>query len=476
MYMKEVPFIHIFKTPKENYIYDVNTNSILKVQSEIYKILVKYLNNGLLKDDEMQELDKLKKQGYLKHNPIETIVHADDSMLEDILNRKISSITLQITQQCNLRCSYCVYSGSYLNRTHSDKIMDLELAKKGVDFLIDHSLDSKRLNIGFYGGEPLLRYNIIKEIVEYAKTQIEGKELHFSITTNGTLLNTDMVKYFAENNVGLTVSLDGPEEIHDKNRRFAETGEGSFKTIIDSLNLIKKEYPEYFNHILFNAVIDPRTDISCTNEFFANFDMISDAYINASVINLDNAKKEMLIPENYFYLRNYDLFKLFLSKLGRINEKHVGKLTLPYFDTLKHNMCDGRYETENLPRKVHHSGPCIPGAHKLMMDINGNFYPCERINETSEAMNIGSIYEGFDYLKIRRILNIGELTEDECRKCWAFRFCTLCAAAADDNGELSRSKKLEQCQYVIKHIETSLKEYCMLIEKGFHFPKKLISL
>lgn len=103
------------------------------------------------------------------------------------------------------------------------------------------------------------------------------------------------------------------------------------------------------------------------------------------------------------------------------------------------------------------------------MDINGTFYPCERVSELSEPMKIGSVFEGLNVDKMRKILNIGKISENTCKNCWAYRFCYLCAVQADNITELSAEKKLSNCRKVRFKTEEDFKDYCMLMEFGCNF-------
>lgn len=122
--------------------------------------------------------------------------------------------------------------------------MDWNTAKKSLDFLLEHSIDNEIVNIGFYGGEPMIEFDLIKKCIEYAKEIFKGKDIQFSITTNGTLINKKIIRYFVKNKVNLTISLDGPKEVHDKNRRFCN-GSGTFDKII-SESIIKISTPIIF--------------------------------------------------------------------------------------------------------------------------------------------------------------------------------------------------------------------------------------
>ncbi len=290
---KSKPFIHPFCTAGGCYIYDVNKNRIISVTKEIYKYLDGKVNE--LKPDAEHEINAMVKKGFLSDKKFKNILHPASKSLEYILDSALEKITLQVTQQCNLRCEYCIYSGeagNYQNRSHQSKKMSFELAKKGIDFLIAHSQDSNRLNIGFYGGEPLLEFELIKKCVEYAKEQTEGKAVSFSMTTNATLLSEEIIKYLYENDIMLTISLDGPKEIHNKNRKFAGSGAGSFDTIMENMEILKEKYPQYFQNIMFNVVMDPMADYKCISEFFVNYDTVKEAQQMATML-LCNIQKRL---------------------------------------------------------------------------------------------------------------------------------------------------------------------------------------
>ena len=471
--MTKEAFIHKFKTPKNNYIYDINTNMLVSINKKAYDILDKEDMSYVLEDskEELELINEMKENGLLSPSNIEIIEHPESNFLESTFKRRLNRMTLQITQQCNLRCNYCIYSGNYDTRTHSNKMMTIETAKKSIDFLINNSIDSDMLNIGFYGGEPLLRYDFVKECVEYAESKAEGKEVTFQITTNATLITPEIISYFEQHNVFLTISLDGNKETHDKNRVFATNGCGSFDTIIKNLGEIKKSFPKYFSKILFNTVIDPKADFSCTNNFFTNYETVKDSSINANLINYNYSKNSSDKNEDFIISWEYELFKLFLCKLGQLNKKHVTKLQDAYFNNIKTTLFE-RDITKLRKRKAHPGGPCIPGVQRLFINTDGVFYPCEKVSEKSEIMKIGNINDGFNMDKIDKLINIGKMTQDQCKNCYAFYFCGLCAAFADNLTELSKDIKLNHCVSARKRVENILKDYCMLREFGYDFEKE----
>jgi len=463
-------FIHTFNTRQGYYLYDVNTNSILKIDKNLYEYINKRKNGSSeIKEDLEEKINKMRDQGFLSSKRVEKMEHSFSSLLPYVIKNRLSSITLQVTQQCNLRCEYCVYSGSYKNRIHDDKSMSFDIAKKGIDLLIENSSESNMINIGFYGGEPLLRPDFIMQCVEYAKEQAEGQNILFHMTTNGTLLKGKIADYMAENDVQILVSLDGPEEIHDKNRKFASNGKGTFKVIMENIAELKKKHPEYVKkNISFNAVLDGTTDFHCTTKFFCEYEDIKDFRINTASVSNQYSNKEIRMKESFYIDISYERFKFLLYKLGKLDKRYASKLYETEFAKSIVSINE-RKNYKSVSKKEHHGGPCVPGLNRLFMDTDGTFYPCERVSELSEHMKIGNIYDGFDLDKMDKILNIGRLTEDKCRNCWAYRFCYLCAAFADNIEGLSKEKKLSNCVRVRNDIEERMKNYCMMREMGYAF-------
>ena len=467
--MTNRPFIHLFQTYGQKYVYDVNTNVILKVPDNVYQFLIEN-KNDFEKLQANPVLNIMIKDGFFDSNPIEEIIHPSDEVISYMANNSLKMLTMQVTQRCNLDCKYCTYSDDYLNRDHSQKEMDFETAKKSIDFLIQHSKDTREIHFGFYGGEPLLNFELIKECVDYIKEVGVGKEISFGMTTNGTLLTEKVVKYLKKHNFSILISLDGPEEIHNENRVFKKNCQGSFDIIMERLNQVQQDFPEFFaRNIRFNAVIDPLLDFSCTNTFFANYETVKDANVQFSFISNNYRKDKVDYSNEQLSLFNYEIFKLFLSRLGRLSEDKVSKLVQNYYLSTKSKYHEERTAGRRLPPKVHHSGPCIPGVLRLFVNAEGEFFPCERVSENSEVTKIGHVDSGFDMDKVKEVLNIGKLTEDKCKNCWAIRFCTLCVAAADNLTSLSSDKKRSKCGEVKATIQRGLQEYCTLREFGHNF-------
>lgn len=470
-------FIHTFKTLGNYYIYDVNSNSIISTSENVYYCLKNKaeINEKDISGDTLEKLNILKENGFLSSKRMKVIEHPATELMPFHIKSRMNVITLQVTQQCNLRCEYCAYSGTYDNRIHNEKSMSFEIAKKGIDYVISNSSESNRIDIGFYGGEPLLRFDFIKKCVEYAKANTEGKKLQFHMTTNGTILTDEIMKFLVENKFSLLISLDGPEEIHDRNRTFASNGKGTFKTIMKNISKFKSLYKDYVDeYIRFNAVLDGTSDFECTKKFFSEYDDVKDFKVNLSSMAENYSKEDRKVNEDVIISTGYERFKVLLNKIGRLDEKYVSKLFDKEYLRLKDTFYKRALSNE-IPDIGHPGGPCMPGIRKLFLNVEGNFYPCERVSELSNIMKIGSITDGLFVDKIQNILNVGKVSEDQCKDCWSYRYCYLCCAYADDKDMLSKDKKIMNCSRVRYGTEENLKEFCFLNEMGCDFEDSDIS-
>ncbi len=150
------PYVHVFFIDDRYYLYDVNTNQIVEIGQKLYH---SFLRNDVVNTIEVQAL---KEKGLLSENRMKHNYNPVNEMLDDILESNLETLLLQVTQNCNLRCEYCMYSGQYEDiRTHGNLAMSEDIMKKAVNYLIRHSSKSPEITVGFYGGEPLVNFELI---------------------------------------------------------------------------------------------------------------------------------------------------------------------------------------------------------------------------------------------------------------------------------------------------------------------------
>jgi uncharacterized protein len=441
------PFIQLFKTPNSSYILDVNKNELIPICEESFVFLSKVLNGGEDGLSPTEEILALQGKGYLStESNVHQIKHVYTEFLPYFLDRKMGKITLQVTQNCNFRCKYCVYTPkeNMKQRTHSQKSMSWRTAKAAVDFLWNHSVDSKKVNIGFYGGEPLIEFPLIRRVVKYSQKLFEGKDLSFSVTCNGSLLNREIIRYFSENSVDLMISLDGPKEINDLNRVFAN-GKGTFDTVINALSLVREVDPDYAERIQISMVMDPKNDFDCINQIFLVESEVNNLAFQPSLVDHELDGEELLFSEEYSWKYTYQQFLAVMMYFGRFDKTKVSPIALRGLDPFSRDD-EVIGQGMDLMDTDAPAGPCIPGQLRAFVDVDGTLFPCERVSEISSAMQIGDIFDGFKVHKASDILNVGQLTSEACRNCWCFRYCNQCAKRALGlDGLLSAEARLNHC-------------------------------
>ena len=472
MNTQNLPFIHLMKTPMNNYAYDVNTNSFIGLSDETYIYLEMLLNSGDIEVPAPLEvkhsIEHLRQQGFFSNKRPMKIEHSQSRYLEGFLKKNLNQVTLQLTQECNFRCVYCSYGANDFQhqREHSAKKMSMETAFKAVDFFVANSTERGDSALGFYGGEPLLELELIKSIVEYAEKKFFGKNLSFPITTNGSLLTPEVVEYLSTHNFSITISLDGTSEIHDRSRKFAATGAGTFAAIKKNLDKIKKSHPTLFEKIMFNIVIDPRYSCNDIHTFFTDSHIFKDSEIMGSIIEDFYSIEKVVSSDTYIRESNYHNLKVYLSLINRYPQDSVSRVAKNNIRASYSKLKDDMTVFIELSDVTAPGGPCIPGGQRLFISADGDFYPCERVSETSEAMQIGNLNNGFDIAKAKNVLNIGQLTEEDCKNCWAIRHCQICVKHCDNNGSLCADFKRSQCEQIKDQVELQLKDYLFLKDFG----------
>lgn len=468
--MKDI-IIKCFRTLEHCYFYDRYTDSVVKVNPDEYNILKKVEEEGKITVDD--DLSKFIENGLLHKKGIKNIKHSATDVIEYYAANKVQQLILQVTQQCNLRCFYCAYSGNYYNRKHSDKRMSFEVAKRAIDFYFDHSGEMDDIRIAFYGGEPLLEFSLIKRCVEYVEAKTIDKSISFYITTNGTLFTDQMITFLSEHKVYLTISLDGNKEEHDINRKFRD-GKGSFDLIMSNLQRIKDYDEEYFSKIRYNAVINPKVNLKNVLTFFAKSKLINCWKVRLSVISDSGVvNKSMLKTDDSFWIPyKYERMKLLLYLIGKLKYKDINPCFVENENEIK-RLYKVLHESSYEGTEMHHGGPCLAGIRRLFVNTSGSFYPCERVSESLSEMEIGTINNGYDYNKIRMIMNIGKLTQERCLECWNLRHCKICIGQIEPiNNKITCKGKLLLCPQSEKDALDRFRELCVLVEHGYNAYKE----
>lgn len=476
-------FIKKFKTSENHYIYDVNSNGILKVSEVIWDVvdlffepiehIVRDLKYKHPEEDIRIAYDtirKAKESGSLGcHRPAIRTNDISRSRVKGMFEKFGSQqLILDLTHHCNLRCRYCIYSGAYKHeRTHDDKVMSRECALKAVDYFMAQVGPRENPAVTFFGGETLLEFALLQEVIEYVKAKQKEKKYEFTLTTNGTLLNDEMIAFFVENNVSLFISLDGPQPIHDRNR-VRQNHTGTFDGIMNNLQRIKEYSPQYFaDKVSFLAVITPPYDYETLHTFFYNnelFKPMKNQVKLSKVIDI-----ETVFPDQTEWANEKISYRQFVKK---VLEKYKDALISGDYEKpsieremLERLLIKTVHFREISPLKEFHPalGQCTPGLRRLLVNPDGNFYMCERVGE---HYPIGNLEKGLDFDRIAEFLLQWDEFFQDCSKCWALRFCQKCFNDLCRGDQLDKERKEAFCTDEVGALERILSVYCEILEKN----------
>ncbi len=223
---------HRFEAGGREFLYLVPAGAIFELDDDAKSVL-DLVREGKLTHNLYEERREVIEELYQSHVIIsrETI---PDPPQNPPANFPLQTLVLNLTNQCNLSCQYCYEFGEDKVATPEGKkkFMDFETAKQSVQFLLAESAGRGGIHITFFGGETLMNFPLLKQVVTYATDEAakQGRSIDFSLTTNATLLTPTIIGFLSDNNIGVTVSMDGPAELHDKLRVFAN-GKGSYDII-----------------------------------------------------------------------------------------------------------------------------------------------------------------------------------------------------------------------------------------------------
>lgn len=414
--------------PISNAILDELTNSSHESKESIIKKLdtkfnrdeIEYYYNQINKYDSLRYLLKERTNEGLNR------FYEEPILKKSILRDGITSLILNVTEDCNFRCNYCIFSGEYkYYRRHSRKYMDFSIAKKAIDYYFSLIIEGKKYNplrrptVSFYGGEPLLNFRLIKQCVEYIDREYANENTNYNFTTNGSMIDKEKIRWLIEHDFLVLISLCGPKEEHDRLRVYKD-GKGTYEDIMNNIIFMNKS--EY-NNVGVIVVFDLKTDLFKLEEFFNRQDA-------PNLFSVDMVSD----------LEGCDYFKQF-SEVDKITFEKRSALAIKYYVDNVNNTKDGSFfdflfgksfiSAINDPGSIvfgdpiiTYSGACIPGK-KLFVDVDGIFHMCEKINN---KYPIGNAENGLDFERINEILQRYFQHLDKCITCNTTRMCRRCYA------------------------------------------------
>ncbi|HEZ7988381.1 MAG TPA: thioether cross-link-forming SCIFF peptide maturase [Ruminococcus sp.] len=357
----------------------------------------------------------------------------------------VKAMCLNIAHDCNLRCKYCFASTGDFGKGR--KLMTFETGKKAIDFLLEKSLDRKNLELDFFGGEPLMNFDVVKQIVEYARSREAeyGKKFRFTITTNGVLLDDDKIDFINREMSNVVLSIDGRKEVNDYMRKRVD-GSGCYDKIMPAFKKLveKRGDKEYYVRGTFT-----KNNLDFSNDVFDlynnGFDQISVEPVVCEA-SADYAITEKELPA---------IFKEYERLAERIleNEKKGKKFNFFHF----------MLDLDQGPCAIKRLRGCGCGNDYVAITPDGDIYPCHQFVGIEE-FKMGNIDEGtFDTNMKSYFSKTHVYTKPECKKCWAKFYCSGGCNANNYQyaGDVHNAHKLS-CQLQKKRLE------CAIMLKAAH--------
>jgi uncharacterized protein len=439
--------IHKFKYKDDYFVLDVNSGAIHVLDKIVYDMIDEenfknkeyYINKFETKinkdtiDECYGELKELKEKGQLYSKDI------NPNIIENYENSPnyIKSICLNIAHDCNLICKYCFADGEGYDQ--QKKLMPIEVAKKSIDFLIEKSGNRKNVEVDFFGGEPLLNMDVVKKTVKYARSMENkyNKRFRFTITTNATLLNEEIMDYLDNNMINIVLSIDGRKTVNDSIRVTKGHG-GSYDRILPNIQkMVEKRHKSKKQYYIRGTFTANNLDFYEDIKHFIDLGF-KEISIEPVVLPDDNelAIKEEHLEEIY---KQYDKICSELSKSDDVIFYHF-------------NM-----DINGGPCIYKRISGCGAGFDYVAVTPDGDIYPCHQF-VGNEDFHLGNVFEGEVNQGIASLFKEAHVyNKPECRNCWARFFCSGGCQANhyNFNGDFKVPYKIA-CEMQKKRIECAI--------------------
>ena len=417
--------VHQYRNNGYNIVLDVNSGAIHVVDDLTYRIIELYKENDLQVIEQLLTVDYDQKMIQEAYEEVMELVNQGElfseeeyeTYMEHMKDRPVvvKALCLHIAHDCNLACQYCfAEEGEYHGRR---ALMSFEVGKKALDFLIANSGKRTNLEVDFFGGEPLMNFQVVKDLVAYGRSQeaAHNKKFRFTLTTNGVLLNDDIMEFANKEMSNVVLSIDGRKEVNDQMRPF-RNGTGSYDLIVPKfLKLAEsRNQNNYYARGTFTR-----------NNLDFSKDVLHLADLGFEQISVEPVVAE---PKDSYALQEEDLQTIFAEydalAAEMVKRKKEGK-DFNFF----HFMID----LEGGPCVAKRLAGCGSGTEYLAVTPWGDFYPCHQFVGKEEFL-MGDVDHGIVREDIRtRFKACNVYSKPQCKDCFAKFYCSGGCAANSYN-------------------------------------------
>ena len=419
--------VHRYKNNGYNIVLDVNSGAVHVVDDIVYDV-IPYLEQdgetpasirdslaGKYPEEEikaaMDECQELKESGLLftedRYRPA----------IEDFKKRPtvVKALCLHIAHDCNLACQYCfAEEGEYHGRR---ALMSFEVGKKALDFLIANSGSRRNLEVDFFGGEPLMNWQVVKDLVRYGREQekIHNKNFRITLTTNGVLLNDEVMEFCNREMGNVVLSMDGRKEVHDKMRPF-RNGKGSYDLIVPKFQKFAESRGQQKYYV---------------RGTFTHYNLdFSEDVLHYADLGFKQVSMEPVVapPEADYAIREEDVPKI-CEEYDRLAKEMIKREKEGRGFNFFHFMID----LSGGPCVYKRLSGCGSGTEYLAVTPWGDFYPCHQF-VGNEKFLLGNVDTGIVNTEIQdefKCCNV--YAKEKCQKCFARFYCSGGCAANSYN-------------------------------------------
>ncbi len=457
---EEIKLVHQYKNNGYNIVLDVNSGAIHVVDDMTYDIIALFEENNA--DEIVAKLQGTYSADEIKEaiEEVQALKDARELFTEDtyenyILDFKkrqtvVKALCLHIAHDCNLACKYCfAEEGEYHGRR---ALMDFETGKKALDFLIANSGKRRNLEVDFFGGEPLMNFDVVKQLVAYGREQekIHDKHFRFTLTTNGVLLDDDVMEFANREMDNVVLSIDGRKEVHDNMRPFRK-GAGSYDLVVPKFQKMAESRNQERYYV--------RGTFTHFNQDFSK-DVLHLADLGFKQISVEPVVAQ---ETDAYALREEDLPTLF-KEYDNLAAEMVRRKKEGNDFNFFHFMID----LEGGPCVAKRLSGCGSGTEYLAVTPWGDLYPCHQF-VGNEKFLMGNVWDGVTATELCNEFKCCNVyAKEKCKNCFAKFYCSGGCAANSYNfhGKITDAydlgcalqKKRVECAIMIKAAEADMEQ------------------
>ena len=444
--------VHCYKNNGYNIVLDSNSGSVHAVDEVAFEVIDKYESRSkeeiilelcdkypeITADDIeeiFQDIEELKKEGKLfsedKFKDLQIDIKARPTQLK--------ALCLHIAHDCNMCCKYCFAGEGEYSGDRS--LMSFEVGKRALDFLIEQSGSRKNLEVDFFGGEPLLNFDVVKQLVAYARSieKEKGKNFRFTLTTNGVLLNDEVMEWANKECYNVVLSLDGRKETNDRMRR-TRNDKGTYDLILPKFQKMAKERNQQ-GYYIRGTYTHYNTDFA--NDILHLADLGFEQLAMEPVVTdpkMDYALQESDIP------KLKDQYDLLAKEMCKRNREGKGFTFFHYMIDLEGGPC--------IYKRI--SG-CGVGTDYMAVTPWGDLYPCHQF-VGDEKFLPGNVFDGVkntDIVNEFKLCNV--YSREACQDCFAKLYCSggCSANAYHTTGKITGTCDMS-CELHRKRVENAI--------------------